>query len=170
MALRDRDLVPNKKKKPWNRLIIVIFLSISVAFFIRLIIHQFFFLPVVVNESAMEPELKLGSVVTAERRFSAKDIKLNQIVWISHPLNNQHRMFRKIKALPKDKIEINQSNVLINGIVISSQNRTDQNSLFDQKQFTLSDNQYFVVADNNGLDSRHFGPISIQQILGLISN
>lgn len=194
MALRDRDLVPNKKKKPLNRVILVVSLSVLLAFFIRLILHHFFFLPVVISESSMEPQLKSGSVVSIHRRFSEADIKPNQIVWISHPLNQSHRMMRRVKALPNDKVEIHQGKIFINDHELVNENlhsnlnqptdpntnkhkidlpdaisKTTEASFFDQQPYKLTAHQFFVIADGTGLDSRHFGPISIDQILGILS-
>lgn len=185
MALRDRDLVPNKKKKPLNRVILVVSLSVLFAFLIRLILHHFFFLPVLISESAMEPQLKSGSIVTIYRRFSEADIKPNQIVWISHPLNQSHRMMRRVKALPNDKVEIQQGKIFINDHELVNQNlpshlnqsndpnanisKATEASFFERQPFTLTAHQFFVIADGTGLDSRHFGPISIDHILGILS-
>jgi len=190
MALRDRDLVPDKKKRSKEGIYITVIAALVVGFLIRLIIHSFFVIPVTVEEEAMSPTFKKGEVVTADRRFSADDLKAGTFVFIEHPLNQKHSMIRKIVAVANDRISVRRGAVIVNGTIIESTqsavshepNETDatddsaaidrQAAFFDQAETTLKTNQFFVIVDQplpfTALDSRHFGIVPYSKIKAVI--
>ncbi len=185
MGLRDRDLVPQRKKKKKASVSIVMALALLAGWGIRMAVHQFR-LPVQVSESAMTPALPEGTVVTVHRQFEPSDLTTGRLVWIRHPLNQRHRMIRRIAAIENDRVQVRMGSVIVNGNVVRKANhplsvgeseqeeagsrdpQSVQASYFDRDEFTLQAGQYYVLADREGLDSRHFGPVPAADILGIL--
>ena len=84
-------------------------------------------------------------------------------------VNNQGTVYiKRIVGTPGDQVNIESNgSIFVNNIElkIKNVNNTNNGDLFDIK---LSENEYFLVGDNreNSFDSRMFGPISSDRIIG----
>jgi len=84
-------------------------------------------------------------------------------------VNNQGTVYiKRIVGTPGDQVNIESNgSIFVNDIElkIKNVNNTNNGDIFDIK---LSENEYFLVGDNreNSFDSRMFGPISRDRIIG----
>lgn len=82
------------------------------------------------------------------------------------------KLIKRIIGLPGEEIEIKNNNVYINGEKID-ENYIDNENLdsnyVDMEKRTIPAGAYFVMGDNRkeSFDSRYFGPISKNQIIGV---
>lgn len=146
---------------------------------------------------AMVPTLKPGDHLIAERiSYWFEEPKRGDIVvyntkGLSHPAVQSDTYYvKRIAGLPGETVQIVPPNLVINGEIVrepaifaeisSSPNgfALAQNSMqpapllsSPQDKIVLGQNEYFVLGDNttSSLDSRYYGAISGEQILGRIS-
>ena len=77
---------------------------------------------------------------------------------------------KRIVAMPNDVVKLSSNDFLINGVNFGEASFSDEDHLSSVQEWTLKEGEYFVVGDNydNSNDSRVFGPINIQWILGIV--
>jgi len=194
MGIRDRDLVPERKKKTRGSIVIAVILALLAGWGLRMALHRFLWTPVQVSESSMAPALNEGDVVTMHRRFEPAEIARDRLIWFEHPMNENQRMIRRVVAAAGDRVQVKQGAVLVNGQVVrtssyqekpepdSGREEADgpkekrkgpspallQASFFDSAEITLKADEFYVLADANGLDSRQFGLVPVSKVIGLL--
>lgn len=197
MGIRDRDLVPERKKKARGSIVIVVILALFAGWGLRMALHRFLWTPVQISEPSMAPALKEDDVVTVHRRFEPAEIAKDRMIWFEHPMNEEQRMIRRVVAVSGDRVQVKHGAVLVNGKVIrasgyheeaeppSSDSREEkadrpkakrkgpspallQASFFDRDEITLKADEFYVLADGDGLDSRQFGPVPVAKVIGLL--
>ena len=122
------------------------------------------------NGPSMEPTLKDG-----ERYLMIKvdpeNIKRGDIIGAELPDGTQ--VTKRVIGLPGESISIGYSSIWINGDWIEEPylEHPGWNDFgkYD-KEITLGPDEYFVIGDNReqSLDSRHFGTIKEEQIIGKV--
>ena len=131
----------------------------------------------VVKDEIINYEYNLGDIVVFYAPQSAiplsTDLLISNLkIWnlmSQNEVNDQGTVYiKRIVGTPGDQVNI-QSNgsIFVNDIEleIKNVNKTNNGDTFDIK---LSENEYFLVGDNreNSFDSRIFGPISRDRIIG----
>lgn len=98
----------------------------------------------------------------------------SDIVVIRDPLDNGFSV-KRVVAASGDSVYLKEGSVYINGRKLQepylpSGTRTFTLSRASEQLFKCGQNQYFVLGDNrpNSVDSRMYGPIPKQNILGLV--
>ena len=186
MLHAKKDLVPDKKKKmSFKKILSGVILGFLLGQGLVFLVHKVWIFPYTVANDFMEPTLKKGSSIYINRLANPADFQRGDLVFARHPENPDLYMIRRVIALPGDRIEIQNRNVIINGsalkdkIEISIQNYwngispvkytefSDNESMKDVK---IKENEIFLMGDNRrtALDSRHFGPVSFDFISGKI--
>jgi signal peptidase I len=107
------------------------------------------------------------------RRGSPFALKRGQVVvFFKTPARNQDALIKRVIGLPGDTIELRDGAVLINGAALDEPYiqgaRTGCGNYC--QPFVLGPDQYFLMGDNrvNSLDSRSFGAITANQIVGRV--
>src|SRR5262245_53139826 len=107
------------------------------------------------------------------RRNSPFALQRGQVVvFFKTPAHNEDALIKRAIGLPGDTVELKNGAVLINGVPLDEPYmngvRTSCGSYC--KPFTLGPDEYFLLGDNraNSLDSRSFGPIPADQIVGRV--
>ena len=84
-------------------------------------------------------------------------------------VNDQATVYiKRIVGTPGDQIKIESNgSIFVNNIELEIKNVNNTNN-GDKFEIKLSDNEYFLIGDNrdNSFDSRMFGPISSDRIIG----
>ena len=131
----------------------------------------------VVKDEIIDYEYKLGDIVVFYAPQSpiplSTDLLIGNLkIWnliTQNEVNNQGTVYiKRIVGTPGDQVNIESNgSIFVNNIElkIKNVNNTNNGDLFDIK---LSENEYFLVGDNrdNSFDSRMFGPISSDRIIG----
>jgi len=131
----------------------------------------------VVKDEIINYEYNLGDIVVFYAPQSAiplsTDLLISNLkIWnlmSQNEVNDQGTVYiKRIVGTPGDQVNIESNgSIFVNDIEleIKNVNKTDNGDTFDIK---LSENEYFLVGDNreNSFDSRIFGPISRDRIIG----
>ena len=119
------------------------------------------------------PTIKDGSFEIAEK-FGTTFVKRGKFVIFDY---NDSIYSKRVIGLPGETIEIVNSVIYINGsplnedyIFLSSDNMIPSQK--NMAAITLKDNEYFLLGDNRctSADSRTFGPVDGNNILGTVLN
>ena len=138
----------------------IIFYSISIAIIVALIIFIANYKFVTVQGISMMPTYSDGQILLIKRGDS--DIAIGDTIVFK--ANNEYSI-KRVLARENDNVKISGGLLYVNEVKI-------QTFLCDNssKEYYLQSNQYFVVGDNQSksYDSRDYGPINSNQILGKV--
>lgn len=120
-----------------------------------------------VDGSSMVPTLNDGQFVMVNRlAFKLGDPSHGDVVVFHYPRDPQQEYIKRIIGLPGDTVAINNGHVYVNGQqliepYIAAAPRS-------QGEWEIPDNHVFVLGDNrnNSQDSRSFGAVSIDNVIG----
>ena len=120
-----------------------------------------------VDGSSMVPTLNDGQFVMVNRlAYKIGDPKHGDVVVFHYPRDPQQEYIKRIIGLPGDFVSINNGHVFVNGQqliepYIAAAPRS-------QGEWTVPENSIFVLGDNrnNSQDSRSFGSVSMDQVIG----
>ena len=162
---QTEDKKPTDKKKK----IIKEIISYSLIILAVVIIRIFIFEPVRVDGVSMDTTLADGQVLILNKlRYRMTDIKRFDIVVAKV---DDTKIVKRVIGLPNEIVEIKNNKLYING-------KEENNSFASTKSsdFKMSDiglikvpgDSYLLMGDNRAqsLDSREFGPVKKDQILG----
>jgi signal peptidase I len=139
------------------------------ALVMALTIHLFLAQATIVYGRSMEPSLfERQRLIIDKFTYRLRAPRRNDIVVIQRP-DMDELLVKRIIALPMEKVEIKNGYVYINNERLPEPFPHDQ---YPQNipAYTLGPVQYFVLGDNRGNsnDSRSFGPILREDILGRV--
>lgn len=118
---------------------------------------------------SMQPTLEEGDILIVNKLiYRINKINRNDIVVISQ---NEKYMIKRVVGLPGETIEYKDNYIYVNGIKYRETfiNTNTQNFNINELGYDkIPDNMYLVLGDNreNSLDSRTYGLISKEQIIG----
>lgn len=121
----------------------------------------------------MEPRIDAGDLVLFYR-LARKPQFQDVIVFEKVVDGKKTLMVGRVMAVPGDTVEISAGNsVIVNGNVLVEPKIYSMTPKREDKvtyPLTLGDQQYFILVDNrlHGMDSRYFGPVTKEEILGTI--
>ncbi len=94
----------------------------------------------------------------------------SDVIVLHHPPTEQKYLIKRIVGLPGEQVEIKNNEILIDGVLFNEPHFT-KIITGDPLSVTLGDSEYFVLGDNLPLsfDSRHFGAVKKESIVGKIS-
>jgi len=107
--------------------------------------------------------------------YTVSSPQRGDVVVFSSPSQPKSNFFKRIIALPEEKISIKDGNVYINGEKIYESYATGQNQTKSfpsaNQELTVPGNSYYVLGDNreSSTDSRDFGFITKENITGKVS-
>ncbi len=142
-------------------------ISIAAAVLLSFLVRQYVFQPSQVKMSSMFPTLKENEIILVNKLTYILNQPLRGDIVVFQPPNAQEHYVKRIIGLPGEEIEIRD------GAVYVDQNRIEEPYISVETDgvyspIQLSDNEFFVMGDNRGnsMDSRAFGPIASQTIVG----
>ena len=167
----------------------VFFLALLIIAPIRIFLFQPFF----VQGSSMEPNFEDGEYLIVNElgykitdiefddiKFfsvkSFKDLKRGDVIVFRYPKNPKQYFIKRVIALPGEKIEIRNGQVIIsqkgsNPIVLDeSEYLAENEKTSGELTMVLKDDEYFVMGDNRSFssDSRSWGPVKKENIIGKV--
>jgi len=167
----------------------VFFLALLIIAPIRIFLFQPFF----VQGASMEPNFEDGEYLIVNElgykitdiefddiKFfsvkSFKDLKRGDVIVFRYPKNPKQYFIKRVIALPGEKIEIRNGQVIIsqkgsNLIVLDeSEYLAENEKTSGELTMVLKDDEYFVMGDNRSFssDSRSWGPVKKENIIGKV--
>ena len=118
---------------------------------------------------SMNPTLNEGDIIITNKFiYRFKSIERNDVVVI---FQDEKYMIKRIVGLPGETVEYQNNDVLINGKAYKetfTNSETEDFTIQDLGYDVIPEDMYLVLGDNreNSLDSRTFGLISKNQIIG----
>lgn len=118
---------------------------------------------------SMNPTLNEGDIIITNKFiYRFKSLERNDVVVISQ---DEKYMIKRIVGLPGETVEYQNNDVLINGKAYKetfTNSETEDFTIQDLGYDVIPEDRYLVLGDNreNSLDSRTFGLISKNQIIG----
>lgn len=150
---------------------LVIFISFSViasALTLTIVtsIRSYIVEPFFVEGETMSPTYNNGDYLLINKTTAKFD--RSDIIIARNPKDQDQFLIKRIIGLPYEKVEIKNGNVFIDRKILNEEYLTEQT--FGDISTTLNSDQYFILGDNRNksLDSRFFGPISLNDIEGKI--
>lgn len=138
---------------------------VPVIIAVAIVINLFFFRFSVVIGSSMEPTLSSGDITLVDLN---KDIERNDIVVFKHDKNY---LVKRVVGLPGENVQIIENVIYINGEPIKDAVNVNMDDYgLAANAIELKEDEYLVLGDNrnNSRDSREFGAISKEDILGTV--
>ncbi len=123
----------------------------------------------------MSPRVDSGDMVLFYRLDT--DVKAQDVIVVEKSLDGvaeKKVMVLRVVAVAGDTVEISEGDrLVVNGNTMIESNifySTPKYEEFDEYPVTLQEGQCFALADkrNGGVDSRYFGPVSTDEILGTV--
>jgi len=165
-----QDTVSSKAGRIAGRVLRDIFTTILPALLIALFINVYFAEAALVEAGpSMQPNLYRGDRVMIEKiSYRMHKPKRGDIVVAERP-NGEVALIKRIVALPGETIEVRDGHVLIDGQTIDE----PWVGNFGGPDYSLTEippGHIFIMGDNRGNshDSRHIGPIPIEDIKGRV--
>ncbi len=168
----------NRKKNisPFLSLILELVKLVVLAFIIVLPIHRFVFQPFYVVGPSMEPNFYDNEYLIIEKiNYYFNEPVRGEIIIFTPSHNPQNYLIKRVIGLPGEKIVIQRGKVMIynekfpQGITLDERDYlTPGTRTPGEIEVELDSEQYYVLGDNRNLslDSRSFGPISKDDIVG----
>gem|GEM_PF-151864 len=175
-AIRRARRHPRIQATPFHRWPVfsaMILLSLSFHFLAQRRINEMALKTYRISSFSMLPTLRPGDHVISSRFvFLGQNPQRGEVVLFKNPGNHRQTFVKRIIGLPRETLEIQGQQVLINGEILFEPYLPDRQAsdtlAFTYPSVRLKDGQYFVMGDNrkNSLDSRLFGPVDRSLIRG----
>ncbi len=153
----------------WRRLVQDTAQIVLPALALALVVHLFLAQATIVFGRSMEPNLlERQRLIIDKISYRIHPPQRNDIVVLSLPEMDE-MLVKRIVALPGETIEIYQGIVYINNEALPEPYPHDI-GIYSMPPVTLGPLSYFVLGDNrdNSNDSRSFGPVKREYILGRV--
>lgn len=143
-------------------------ISFIVIILVIIIIRLFIVTPVRVDGPSMNDTLHDGDILLLDK-YDNKYERFEIVVFNY----NGERLIKRIIGLPGEVVSYKNNKLYINGNEIEDNYGLGYTENFELKDLNLTkipDNEYLVIGDNrnDSLDSRYFGTISKDKILGSV--
>jgi signal peptidase I len=125
-----------------------------------------------IDGPSMQPGLHTGeSVVVNELAYLFGNPQRGDVIVLHPPPSPDQQYIKRIIAVPGDTIQITDTAVVVDGVTLHEPYLNaggEGNGVCGDLSVTLAPGDYFVMGDNRGnsTDSRCFGPVERQAIVG----
>lgn len=149
--------------------------TIVVAMSIFVVVYLFLVQPHEVKGSSMEPTFHNNEYILTDKiSYKFGSPKRGEVIIFKSPTNPDVDYIKRVIGLPGEKLKVEKGHVYINDELLSEVYLRDSTLLFpgsplqEGVDITVPSNHFFVMGDNrpHSSDSREFGPISKQLIIG----
>jgi signal peptidase I len=143
--------------------------TVGAAFVLALLIQQFLVKPFFVPTVSMEPTILVGDRVLADRltvRFS--DPEPGQIIVFRSPRVEGEDLIKRAVAVEGDTVAVREGRLWVNGEPQEESYLRDERIDGAMDEIQVPEDHFWAMGDNrnNSGDSRIFGPVPYENILG----
>jgi len=139
------------------------------AFAIALLVQAFLVKPFTIHQVSMRGTLEEGDRILLNRlSYHFRDEARGDIVVFHSPINTEEDLVKRIVAIANDRVAISGGRLYVNGVAQDEPYLLEQNFSGEMPETVVPAGQVFVMGDNrnNSGDSRLFGPIPTDTIIG----
>lgn len=174
LSSKKKEAVPSFAQTPGSfflELVKIVLIALAVIIPVR----YFLFQPFYVRGASMEPNFHDNQyLIIDEITYRFSDPQRGDVIVIKDPSKYSEFLIKRIIGLPNETIEVRDGEVLIvnaqypSGVVLQEEYLASGMITNGNKKVVLHADEYYVLGDNRpvSLDSRSFGPLTRQHIVG----
>jgi signal peptidase I len=139
------------------------------AFIIAMLVQAFLFKPFTVHQVSMQDTLIEGDRMLINRViYHFRDPRAGDVVVFHSPVSEDEDLVKRVVAVAGETVAVRDGALYVNGTKKDEPYLKEQNFLGSLPDTVVPEGQVFVMGDNrnNSGDSRMFGPITIDSIIG----
>ncbi len=161
-----------KRETRQGHILVCVALWSAISF---LLFSRFVLATVIIDGASMEPTFHSGDRCLLNRMAPLfGSIERGDMVVLRDRGDNDFAI-KRIVGLPNDEIDIRKGRVLVNGQPLAESYLAPLTQTWTPKgdgHYKLDANSYFVLGDNREVseDSRYYGPVSLNRLLGVVVN
>lgn len=160
-----------KKRTSGFRWVVEVVVIVAAAFVLALLIQQFILKPYVIPSPSMEPTLVEGDRVLVNRlAYHFRDPERGDIVVFAPPgYVDSEPFIKRVVAVGGDTVSVHNGKLWVNGAAQDEHYLKEQRILDDYPEIAIAPGYVWAMGDNrnNSGDSRVFGPVSEDAIIGV---
>ncbi len=139
------------------------------------LVRYFLFKPFYVKGQSMEPNFhEKDYLIIDEVSYRFKEPERGEVIVFRPPVETEDFYLKRIIGLPGERVKVEDNKIIVYnkdnpaGVVVE-ENYISEDTV-GSYSMTLGEGQYFVMGDNRdaSFDSRRFGPISDETIVGRV--
>lgn len=163
--------LPEAKKSSAVRWIVEVVVIVAAAFVLALLIQQFIIKPYVIPSPSMEPTLVEGDRVLVNRlSYHFREPERGDIIVFRPPGSEDSEPFiKRVVAVGGDTVAVHNGVLWVNGEAQDEPYLKEYPILEDFPEVRIAPGYVWAMGDNrnNSGDSRMFGPVSEDAIIGV---
>lgn len=158
----------DSKKEKSDRWFLLVLAVLLVFMAIYTALNQYVYLNVSVSGPSMQPTLQTGDVVVINRK---RQVEVGDIIVVGD-VQSYWLIKRVIACEERDKIELKNGMLKVNGKIVDEDYVLDKNSTFaeNESEWVLQKGEIFYLGDNrlNSSDSRKYGACKDENVVGVV--
>ncbi len=158
-----------KKSRTFRSTVIEIVAIVVAAFVLAMLVQAFLIKPFTIHQVSMEPTLDEGDRILLNRVvYHFREPKSGDVVVFHSPVNKDEDLVKRVVAVAGDEVAINDGSLYVNGVAQPEPYLLEQDFQGEYQPIVVPSGYVFVMGDNrnNSGDSRLFGPIEVDSIIG----
>lgn len=158
-----------EKKSSALRAIVEVVVIVAAAFVVAMLVQAFIVKPFTIHQVSMQPTLLEGDRILLNRlSYHFRDPESGDIVVFHSPVTEGEDLVKRVVAVAGDRVEIKDGSLFVNGERRVEPYLMDQDFRGELAETLVPEGMVFVMGDNrnNSGDSRYFGPIDNESIIG----
>ena len=158
-----------KKRRGALGVVIEIVVIVAAAFAIAMLVQAFIVKPFTIHQVSMQPTLLEGDRILLNRlSYHFRDPESGDIVVFHSPVVEGEDLVKRVVAVAGDRVAIRDGALYVNGQPRDEPYLLEQDFRGELAETVISAGMVFVMGDNrnNSGDSRFFGPVDTDSIIG----
>jgi signal peptidase I len=142
---------------------------IATAFLLALLIQLFVLKPFVIPSVSMEPTLEMGDRVLVNRLvYHFRDPERGDVIVFHPPIESTEPFIKRVVAVAGDTVSVHDGLLWVNGEAQDESYLKEHPIADDYPEIEINPGYVWAMGDNrnNSGDSRVFGPVSEELIIG----
>lgn len=163
-----------RARKSFGKSVLTLAIMLALIFGLAFLLREFVFQAYEIPSGSMEKTIMTGDMVFAEKISHNFGLpKQGDIVTFTDPLNSQRILIKRVVAVAGQKVDIKNNKLYVDDKEMDEPytrglytNEIKSSNI--KYPITIPENSVWVMGDNrtNSQDSRYFGPISNDKIIG----
>jgi len=166
---RRRAAEGERKKRTPLGMVIEVVIIVAAAFAIAMLVQAFIVKPFTIHQISMQPTLQERDRILLNRlSYHFRDPDRGDVVVFHSPMVEGEDLVKRVIGVPNDRVAVKDGDLYINGVLQEESYVLEREILDEDQEVLVPEGHVFVMGDNrnNSGDSRFFGPIEIDSIIG----
>lgn len=166
---RRRAQEKEKKKRSPVGTVIEIVIIVAAAFAIAMLVQAFVVKPFTIHQVSMQPTLlERDRILLNRMSYHFRDPERGDVVVFHSPMNEGDDLVKRVVGVAGETVAIRGGSLYINGELQDEPYVLERHIRDDDQEVLVPPGHVFVMGDNrnNSGDSRFFGPIEVDSIIG----